>query len=84
MANNRESKGGITVKDLEDGGKQYIHTETVMEDRKILFIYARTQKSVSYGINNAIELGGEHSFDFLGPLTGLYESAKSTSTPKGK
>ena len=84
MANNRESKGGITVKDLEDGGKQYIHTETVMKGRKILFIYARTQKSVSYGINNAIELGREHSFDFLGPLTGLYQSAKSASTPKGK
>ncbi len=85
MANNRVSKGEIvTVRDFEDGGKQYIHTETVMEDRKILFIYARTQKSVSYGINNAIELGREHSFDFLGPLTGLYEIAKSTSTPKGK
>ena len=84
MAQKRKSDGGITVKDLEDGGKQYIHTETVMADRKIVYIYARTQKSVSYGINNAIELGREDSFDFLGPLSGYYQSLRSTSTSKGK
>ena len=54
-----------------------------MADRKIVYIYARTQKSVSYGINNAIELGRDDSSGFLGPLSDLYQTAKSTSTPKG-
>ena len=79
-----KSKDKIAVEDFKSKGRQYIQTETVMADRKIVYIYARTQKSVSYGINNAIELGRDDSFGFLGPLSDLYQTAKSTSTPKGK
>lgn len=84
MKNKPEPRGEIEVGDFEDGGKQYTHTETVMGPRKIVFIYARTQKSVSYGINNAIELGRDDSFGFLGPLSDLYQAAMSTSTNQRK
>ena len=45
-----------------------------MGRRKIVYIYARTQKSDSNGIDNAIEVGIDDSFDFLGPLSDLYET----------
>ena len=54
-----------------------------MGNRKIVYIYVRTQKSVSSGFDNAIELGREDSSCFLGPLSDLYQTVESTSTSKG-
>lgn len=36
--------------------------------RELVFKYARTQESGSYGIENAIELGGDDSYGIMGPL----------------
>ena len=54
------------------GGKQHTHTESVMKNRKIVNIYVRTHNTVRSRIDNAIQLGREDHFSFLGPLIDFY------------
>ena len=60
-------------------GTQYTHTENVMVDRKIVYIYARTHDIASFKSGNAIHLGRDDCFNFLGPLSDFYVTARSTS-----
>ena len=80
----RQSNRVIDVTDLEGGGKQYTHTEKLMGDNKWVYIYMRTQKSVSFVFNNAIEMGRADSFEYLGPLSEVYQVARSISLSKAK
>ena len=55
-----------------------------MEDRDIVYIYARTHNTISFGVDDAMEIGRKDSFDFLRPLSDLYQISKSTSISKEK
>jgi hypothetical protein len=79
-----QSNQVINVTDLEGGGKQYTHTEELMGDNKWVYIYMRTQKSVSFVFNHAIEMGRADSFEYLGPLSEVYQVARSISLSKAK
>jgi hypothetical protein len=81
----------IEASDLEGGGKQYTHVMNVMGlERNFVFIYMRTQNSVSFGFRNVIEIGRDDSFECLRSLSDLYRSTierrffRSTDSKKGK
>lgn len=58
--------------------------KSVLGDRKFIFLYTTTHPIGSCLFENAIQLGRADSFRFLGPLSNLYQIARSASRNEKK